>query len=387
MSSVYVHPIAPSTDQLRQYVHFAIDHYKNNPYYVPPLVIDDIETLSPDKNPAFDFCEAQSFVADRNGEIVGTVTAIINRSANEKEGRKVCRFGFIEFIDDPEVSQALIAAAEDWGRSRGMNELVGPLGFTDLDREGMLVEGFEELGTMATIYNYPYYVRHMEAMGFEKEADWVEYRMTVPSEVPEKHRRIADIVARKYGLRTIKFTSRRKIKEQYGQAIFDLVNEAYADLFGFTELTPRQIDHYIRQYLGILRLEDVSLVVDSDDALVAIGISMPSLSRALQKGRGRFFPFGWWHLLKAIRGKVDVVDLLLVAVKPSYQNKGVNALLFADLIPAYIKNGYRFAESNVELELNDNVQKQWEYFERRQHRRRRAWRRPIGPAASEADRL
>ncbi len=249
----------------------------------------------------------------------------------------------------------------------------------------MLVEGFDEVGTMATIYNYPYYVRHMEDMGFEKEADWVEYRMTVPSEVPEKHLRIADIIARKYGLQTIKFTSRKKIKEQYGQAIFDLVNEAYSELYGFTRLTPRQIDHYIKQYLGILRLEDVCLVVDSAGELVAIGISMPSLSRALQKSRGRFLPFGWWHLLNAIRGKTDVVDLLLVAVKPSYQSKGVNALIFADLIPAYIKNGYRYAESNPELEVNDNVQKQWEYFERRQHRRRRAWRRPIAREIPEAE--
>lgn len=377
MSSVYVHPIEPSTDQLRQYVHFAIDHYKDNPYYVPPLVMDDIATLSPEGNPAFEFCEARSFVALRDGEMVGTITAIINRAANEKEGRKVCRFGFLEFVDDPEVSRALIEAAEDWGRGKGMTELVGPLGFTDLDREGMLIEGYDEVGTMATIYNYPYYVRHMEDMGFVKEADWVEYRMTVPTEVPEKHRRIADIVARKYGLRSIKFTSRKKLKDQYGQAIFDLVNEAYAELFGFSPLTPRQIDHYIKQYLGILRLEDVSLVVDSDDALVAIGISMPSMSRALQKGRGRFFPFGWYHLLRAIRGKTDVVDLLLVAVKPSYQSKGVNALLFADLIPAYVKNGYRYAESNPELELNDNVQKQWEYFERRQHRRRRAWKKSL----------
>ena len=385
MSSVFVHPIAPSTDQLRQYVHFAIDHYKDNPCYVPPLVIDDIATLSPDKNPAYEFCEAQSFIALRNGEIVGTVTAIINRAANEKENRKVCRFGFLEFIDDPEVSAALIAAAEAWGREKGMTELVGPLGFTDLDREGMIVEGFDEVGTMATIYNYPYYVRHMEDMGFEKEADWVEYRMTVPSEVPEKHLRIADIIARKYGLQTIKFTSRKKIKEQYGQAIFDLVNEAYSELYGFTRLTPRQIDHYIKQYLGILRLEDVCLVVDSAGELVAIGISMPSLSRALQKSRGRFLPFGWWHLLNAIRGKTDVVDLLLVAVKPSYQSKGVNALIFADLIPAYIKNGYRYAESNPELEENDNVQKQWDYFERRQHRRRRAWRRPIAREIPEAE--
>ena len=241
----------------------------------------------------------------------------------------------------------------------------------------MLTEGYDEIGTMATIYNYPYYVDHMERMGFEKDAEWVEYRITVPDGIPEKHQRISDIVARKFGLKVKKFTSKKKIKEQYGRAIFDLVNESYADLYGFVPLTDRQIEHYINIYLGVLRLDDVTLIVDSDERLVALGISMPSMSKALQKSRGRLFPFGWYHLLRAINGHSDVVDLLLVAVKPEYQSKGVNALLFSDLIPRYIANGYKFAESNVELEGNANVQKQWEYFERRLHRRRRAWKKAL----------
>lgn len=375
--SVFVHPIATDKDQLLQYVQFGIDLYRGNDCYVPPLITDQIDTLRPEGNPAYDFCEAQSFMAFRNGEPVGAITAIINRAANEKTGERQVRFGFMDFIDDEEVVDGLFDAVAAWGRERGMTEMVGPLGFTDLDPEGMLTEGYDQIGTMATIYNYPYYVDHMERMGFEKDAEWVEYRITVPDGIPEKHQRISDIVARKFGLKVKKFTSKNKIKEQYGRAIFDLVNEAYADLYGFVPLTDRQIEHYINIYLGVLRLDDVTLIVDSDERLVALGISMPSMSKALQKSRGRLFPFGWYHLLRAINGHSDVVDLLLVAVKPEYQSKGVNALLFSDLIPRYIANGYKFAESNVELEGNANVQKQWEYFERRLHRRRRAWKKAL----------
>ncbi len=375
---VYVHPIAADSDQLHQYVQFGIDLYKGNDCYVPPLIFDEVGTLSPDVNPAFDFCDAQSFMAFRNGEPVGAITAIINKAYNEKTGEKLMRFGFVNFIDDAEVVDELFEAVEKWGRERGMTSIVGPMGFSDMDHEGMLIEGFDELGTMATIYNYPYYPKHMERMGYAKDVDWVEYRMTVPDAVPEKYARIADIVAKKYGLSVLKYTSRSKIKKEYGRAIFELVNEAYANLYGFVPLTERQIDFYIKAYIDVLRLEDVCLVVDSDGKLVALGISMPSMSRALQKAHGKLFPFGWWHLLQAIQGKTDVVDLLLVAVKPEYQSRGVNALIFADLIPRYIKNGYKFAESNLELEGNEScVQKQWEYFERRRHRRRRAYRKDL----------
>lgn len=375
--SIYVHPIATDRDQLSQYVQFPIDLYRDNACYVPPLVIDQIATLSPEGNPAFDFCEAQSFMAFDNGEPVGTITAIINRAANDKTGKKQMRFGFMDFIDSDEVVDSLFDTIAQWGRERGMEEMVGPVGFTDMDPEGMLIDGFDEMGTMATIYNFPYYVKHMKRLGFVKDADWIEYRITIPDGIPEKHQRIGEIVARKYGLKVLKYTSRKKIRREYGRAIFELVNEAYADLYGFVPLTDRQIEHYINVYIDVLRLEDVSLVVDSEGTLVALGISMPSLSEALRKSRGRLFPFGWYHLLKAIKGHTDVVDLLLVAVKPEYQSKGVNALIFNDLIPRYIANGYKFAESNVELEGNESVQKQWEYFERRQHRRRRAWKKSL----------
>ena len=313
--SVHVHPITPDSDRLHQYVQFGIDLYKDNPCYVPPLIFDDVNTLTPEKNPAFDFCDAQSFMAFRNGEPVGTITAIINHAANKKTGEKQMRFGFVEFIDDAEVVNELFVAAEEWGREKGMTEIVGPMGFSDMDYEGMLIEGFDEMGTMATIYNHPYYPKHMERMGYTKETDWIEFRMTVPDAIPEKYSRVAQIIARKYNLSVKKFKSRSKIKKEYGRAIFELVNEAYKDLYGFVALTDRQIDYYIDMYIGVLRLEDVALVVDATGQLVAMGISMPSMSQALRKAKGKFFPFGWYHLLLAIQGKTDVVDLLLVDVK------------------------------------------------------------------------
>ena len=362
---------------LKKFVKWGIDLYKDNDCFVPPLVMDDVNTLDPKNNPAFDFCESIYFMAYDNGKPVGRIAGIINNVVNEKTGKKTLRFGWVDFIDDPRVSEALFRAVEVWGRSKGMEEIVGPLGFSDMDPEGMLVEGFDQEGTMATIYNYPYYPKHLEAMGFEKEADWVEFRMTVPDGIPERYQRISDIIKRKYELSTPKYTSAKKLVKDYGQEIFQLINEAYSELYGYSPLTPRQINRYISMYIPVLRLDNISLIVDKDKKLIGVGIAMPSMSKALIKCRGRMFPFGWIHLLKALRGQNDVVDLLLVAVKPEYQSKGVNSLLFTDLIPCFIKNGYKFAESNPELELNQKVQSQWGYFETRQHKRRRAFRKSL----------
>lgn len=375
--SIVVKPINHTKSELKKYVKFGIDLYKGNDCYVPPLVFDEIDSLIPEKNPAFDFCKAQAFMAYRDGKPVGRITAIINNVVNERTGEKTMRFGWVDFIDDKEVVDALFKAAEDWGREQGMTSIVGPMGFSDMDHEGMLTDGFNELGTMATIYNYAYYPKHMERMGFEKDAGWIEFRITIPEAIPDKYQRIADIVRKKFNLRSVKFTSRKKLKEKYGQALFDLINEAYDKLYGFSPLTQRQIDYYIKMYLGFLRLNDVSVIVDENEKLVGLGITMPSFSRALQKSGGKLFPFGWWHILKAMRGKVDTVDLMLIAVAKEYLGKGVNALLFTDLIPGYIENGYKWAESNIELEDNSNVQKQWEYFEYRQHRRRCAYKKSL----------
>ena len=369
--------IQPTRSALRDFTQFQIDLYRGNDYYVPPLVSDDIEALSPGKNPAFDFCEAAYFMAYRDGKPVGRIAAIINNQVNRNCDTKICRFGFMDFVDDMEVSRALFDAAEDWGRRKGMNRMVGPLGFTDMDREGLLVEGFEELSTMATNYNYPYYAGHVEAAGYVKESDWVEFLLQVPDKVPERYDRIATLVKEKLNLRIQKYTSRKKAKAEIGHKLFRLINEAYKDLYQYSQLTDRQIDYYVDYYLGLVNLDLLTFVMDKDDNLVGLGIALPSLSRGLQKAHGRLLPFGWYHLLKALKGKNDRVDLLLVAVHPDYQNRGVNALMFQDLLPHFIRLGFKYAETNPEMETNAKVQSQWEVFNPRQHRRRRSYAKDI----------
>ena len=376
--SIEIKQIPATKKALKQFVDFGTKHYKGNDCFVPPLVLDEINTLYPKANPAFDFCESAYWMAYRDGKPVGRIAGIINNVVNERTGKKDARFGFVEFIDDAEVSDALFATVEQWAKDKGMTALVGPLGFTDMDKEGMLIEGFDRLGTMATIYNYPYYPTHIERLGFEKDADWVEYLIEVPETVPEKMTRIADIVRRKFGLNTVELKSRKLLKERYGHKLFDVINEAYDQLYGYSPLTPKQIDHYIDMYLGIISLDSVCVIVDKDDNLVGIGISMPSLSKALQKSKGKMFPMGWLPLLKALRfDAAGMVDLMLVAVKPEYQGKGVNALIFEYMIPRYNKHGYKCAESNPELETNANVQSQWGYFNYEQHKRRRSFRKEI----------
>lgn len=376
--SVEIRKVTSSSD-LKRFIRFNYEFYKNNPYSVPDLYDDMLRTFSPEKNAAFEFCEADYFMAYRNGEPVGRVAAIINRRANEKWGRKVVRFGWIDFEDDEEVSRALLEVVKQWGRERGMEEMEGPLGFTDMDAEGMLVEGFDQLSTMATIYNYPYYPEHMERLGLEKAADWVEMKIYIPDAIPEKHQRISDIIQRKYNLRIRKFTSKKEIlKTGVAHEIFRLINDAYEPLFGFSRMTDKQIDQYVNMYVPVLDLRMVTVVENEAGEIVAVGVSMPSLSEALQKAKGKLLPLGWFHLLKALMWKRPrVLDLLLVGVRPDYQGKGVNALLFTDLIPVYQQLGFEYAESNPELELNDKVQNQWQYFRTEQHKRRRCFKTNI----------
>ena len=365
--------------EMKRFIRFNYELYKDNPYSVPDLYDDMLNTFNKKKNAAFEFCEAEYFLAYKDEQLVGRVAAIINNRANQTWNKREVRFGWIDFTDDTEVSEALINAVEQWGKERGMTHITGPLGFTDMDAEGMLVEGFDQLGTMATIYNYPYYPQHMEHLGFVKDADWVEYKIFVPDSIPDKHKRISDLIQRKYNLKIKKYKSGKEIARDYGQAIFELVNEAYTPLYGYSALTQGQIDQYVKMYLPILDLRMVTLITDADDQLIAVGISMPSLSEALQKSHGRLLPFGWFYLLKALffKRRAKMLDLLLVAVKPEYQNKGVNALLFSDLIPVYQQLGFEYAESNPELELNGKVQAQWEYFQTEQHKRRRAFIKEI----------
>ncbi len=376
--SVEIKQIALTKKELKKFIAFANELYKGNDCYVPPLLSDDLNTLRPEGNPAFDFCESACWMAYRDGKAVGRICGIINKTVNQRTGNKDARFGFVDFIDDDEVVDALFATVEQWARAKGMTSLVGPLGFSDMDNEGMLIEGFDRLGTMATIYNYPYYPKHMERMGYKKDADWVEFLMKVPADVPEKMKRVCEIVRKRFGLKTAQISSRKELKDRYGHKLFNVINEAYDQLYGYSPLTTRQIDHYIKMYLDIINLDSVCVIVDESDELIGIGISMPSLSRALQKSGGKLFPMGWLPIIKALRGKgTDIVDLLLVAIKPEFQSKGVNALLFEYMIPRYNKLGFKYAESNPELETNSNVQKQWEYFDTTQHKRRRSFRKDL----------
>lgn len=358
---------------LKKFVKFNNKLYKGNPYHVPTLLEDELMTLDKQKNPAFEFCESVYYLAYRGKEIVGRVAGIINHKANEIWEQKYARFGFIDFIDDEEVSSALLKAVEKWALSKGMNGVQGPLGFTDLDHEGLLVWGFDKIGTMATSYSFPYYMEHLKNLGYEKDQDWQEFQIQIPDEIPEKHKRISEIVLRKYGLKIMKFKKTKEIWP-YGKKIFQLWNEAFKPLYGYSPLTDRQIDYYIKMYIPMLRLELISVIVrEEDDTVVGLGLTLPSLSKALQKAKGTLFPFGWIHLLKALYGKNKIVDLYLMGVLPEYQNKGVNAVLFYDLIPVFKKMGFVYAESNPELEINKKMHSQWDDFNAEHVRTRRAF--------------
>ena len=363
--------------ELRQFVKFNIELYKDNPYHVPCLIDEEMMTLSKDKNPAFENCDAIYFLAYKNKKIAGRIAGIIVKESNRIWEQNNARFGFVDFIDDSEIADALFGAVTAWAKEKGITTLHGPLGFTDMDHEGMLIEGFDQLGTMATIYNYPYYPQHMERMGFEKDQDWNEYKIYIPDAVPEKHMRIGEIVKQKYGLKVLKFKKRKEIWP-YANRIFETLNAAYAPLYGFCPLTPKQIEYYVKMYIPMLRLNLITIIVrESDDAVVGFGISLPSLSRAMQKAKGSLFPFGFIHLLKALYSKPKVIDLYIMGVLPEYKNKGVNALVFNDLIPEYISMGTLYGESNPELVTNSAIQAQWDYFKTEHHKTRRAFIKQI----------
>lgn len=364
-----------SKDDLMKFIQFGIDLYKGNEYFVPPLIYDERATLNRSKNPAFDHCDATYFLAYRDGEIVGRIAVIINYKSNERWNQKHARFGFVDFIDDEDVVDSLFGAAESWARSRGMEKIHGPLGFTDLDHEGMLIEGFDRMGTMATIYNYPYYQKHMERMGYVKDKDWVEFLIQIPPEVPERFSRMGEIVKKRFGL-TVKHLQRKQDVYPYAREMFILINNAYKDLYGYVELSEKQIDYYVDMYIPMIRLDFVTLILrQNDNKLVGVGIGLPSMSDALRKAKGRFLPNGWYHLYKALKGNGHngVLDLLMIAVDPEYQGKGVNALMFNEFIPAANKLGMTKAESNIELEDNSKVHSMWNGLEYEQHKRRRAF--------------
>ena len=342
------------------------------------MPVDERNTLDKKKNAAFEFCDADYFLAYKDGELVGRVAAILNPKANMAWKTKQVRFGWIDFIDDYEVSEALINQVIAWGRERGMEHIAGPLGFTDFDPEGMLVEGFDRLGTMAMLYNHPYYMVHMERLGMVKEVDWLEFRITIPEVLPEKFVKMSEIVKQRYNLKVRKLTHRDIKRENYGQKFFNLINECYCNLYGYSLLSEKQIDQYVKFYLSVLDLRMASFVENEQGELIAAGVAMPSLSEALQKCGGNLFPTGWWHLVKNMYiRKPDTLDLLLVGVRPDYQSKGVNAMIFTDLFQVYKDMGFKYAETSAELETNVKIQQMFGIFEPEQHKRRRIYTKEI----------
>ena len=382
MSLIEIKKVESKKD-LKTFIDFHYDLYEGNEYDVPNLFSDEMNTLSKDKNAAFEFCEAEYFLAYKDGKLAGRVAAIINHKANNKWGKKSVRFGWIDFIDDREVSKALLDAVEKYGKEKGMEDVVGPLGFTDMDPEGMLVWGFDQLGTMPTIYNYAYYPEHIEALeGFEVDNKYVEFKIMVPDEVPEKYAKIAMMIEKRYNLHVRKLTKKDVFQGGMGQKIFDLINDTYKDLYGYSELSQKQIDQLIKSYLGFLDFNLITCIEDWTDGehkLIGVGITMPSLAHALRKcHRGRLLPFGWYHVLRAIKQhKTNIVDLLLIGILPEYRAKGANALLFADLIPWYQKYGIEWGETQVELETNAGVQGQWGALTPVMHKRRKCYKKII----------
>ena len=357
--------------ELKAFIRFPFELYHGSPSWVPTLMSDELNTLRHEKNPAFEHCQARYWLAWRDGRIVGRVAAILNHQHIEKWGQHYLRFGWIDFIDDPSVSAALMKAVETWALEIGMEAVHGPLGFTDMDREGMLVEGFDEVATMITLYNHPYYAHHLEKLGYIKDTDWMEYELSVPAEPNETIARIADIALRRNKLHLLEMRNKKEMLP-YAKELFQLLNDEYRHLYGTVPLTEKQVDAYIDQYFSFVSPEFVPMVMDQNNRMVAFGIVMPSLSKALQKTRGNLFPFGFIYLLRALK-KNDRADLYLVAVQSEYQGKGVNAILMNKMQGIFNKFGIKIVESNPELETNQNVQGQWKHYEKRQHKRRRVF--------------
>ena len=359
---------------MNQFVNFTLDLYRNCPYYVPELSFDTKSTLNPKTNPAFEFCQAQPMLAMRDGKVVGRVVALINEKVNETGGHKIVRFGWIDFIEDYEVCKALLDAVCAWGKERGMNRLEGPMGFTDFDREGALTWGYDRIATMATIYNYPYYIEYYERYGLGLGADWIEQLVTIPDEIPERFVKMCDLIRDRYNLRVCFAKNARDLKKNHARAIFKLLNQCYAHLYGFSQLTDKQIDKYVNDYISFADMSILPLIYNDKDELVACALMIPSLAKTLIKTRGKLFPFGWWHLIKTLYIKTDdTVEFLLIGIRPDYQSKGLNSLLVTSLYPVLKRKGFVRAETNCELVTNNKMVNFWNHMPHEMHKTRRAF--------------
>jgi GNAT superfamily N-acetyltransferase len=357
--------------ELKQFVDFPHQLYAGNAYWVPSMRKSELDTLDRAKNPAFSYCEARYWLALRDGKVVGRIAGIINQRHHTMWGQRYMRFGWFDAVDDPAITKALLEKVEDWARAEKLSAVHGPLGFTNLDHNSVLIEGFEELATMAAGYNYPYYMDHMAAAGYAKDVDYLEYLMPMKDELPPNIVKLAEIVQKRYDLHFLSVKNRKDLIP-YARELFSLLGAEYKHLYSVVPLTEEQVEEYIRQNFGFISPEFVPIILNSEGKMVAFGLVLPSLSRALQKAKGRLFPFGFLHILRALRVN-DRMDLTLIAITKEYQGKGVNAMLINRMFEVFRRMGIRYVESNAELESNIAVQAQWKHFERRQHRRRRIY--------------
>lgn len=363
---------------LYKFVKFGNDFYKNCEFFCPHLILDDMATFNTKKNPAFDVCEHILFMAYKDGKAVGRIAGLINHQANQKWGVKHVRFGWMDFIDDLEVSRALLDAVAQWGKSKGMETLNGPVGFTDFDLQGLLIEGHDHLAPMASLYNYPYYERHMDEYGLTKENDWIEMQIYPPAEIPERFGRMAKIVQDRSHVRVDKVKNCKELVKKYGTSYMDVIDIAYQKLYNFQPLTQRQKQHYMDMFFPLLNFDFVTVVVNEQDEVVGVGVGMPDISKALRKCKGKLFPFGWWHILKALKSKTyEAFDLLIIAVRPDYQDKGLNAVIIADQFPYFVQYGIKRVETTAIMETNFKNLAHWEVFPHKYHKRRRAYIKTI----------
>ena len=364
--------------ELRQFIQFANDLYADCPYYCPPLFFDEMNCFNAEKNPALEVCDYQLWMAYREGKPVGRIAGIINRRANEKWGFKHVRFGWFDFIDDKEVSKALLDTVVAWGKERGMDALNGPVGFTDFDHEGLLLEGYEYPAVMASLYNYPYYVNHIDAYGLVKEADWIELQVFPPKDVPERIDRLAEMVKQRYHVKIVKVKNSRELVKRFGIEYMDVIDAAYQKLYNFQPMTDKQKNYYKDMYFQFLNFDFVTLVVNENEELVGVGLGMPDIAPALRKSGGKLFPFGWYHLIKALKAKkMERFSFLLIAVRPDYQDKGINALFLQDQIPLINQYGIHTLETTSMLETNTKVLSFFMQFDHKQHKRHRAYIKPL----------
>ena len=366
---------AKSPKALKQFVTFPFTLYKDSPYWVPPIIKEELESMDPSKNPVFNNAEATYFLAYKNNEVVGRIAAIINWVEVKEQQKPKVRFGWFDVIDDIEVTKALLEKVVAIGRSKSLTSVEGPVGFSNLDKAGLLTFGFEELNTMVTWYNHPYYAEHFKTLGYDKAAEWVEYKIQIPNDSPEKVKKFSNIVLQRYGLKVLKFKSSKEIIP-YVDDMFALLNNTYSTLQTFVPIQQYQIDHYKTKYIRYIHPDFINGVQDQDGNLIAFAITMPSFSKALKKMNGKMFPFGFRHLLKA-RKKNDTASFYLIGIHPDYQSKGVTAIIFKEMIATFHKHGITKVETNPELEENKAIQALWKNYDHQLHKRRQTFRKDI----------